>query len=75
MSTRPAWSEVPEWANFLARDADGSWFAYANEPEIADEPGMWSNTREGRFECVLPGNWDDWQETLHDRREEGNEDE
>lgn len=26
-------AHVPEWANFIAQDADGSWYAYFEQPE------------------------------------------
>ena len=26
--------DVPEWANFIAMDADGKWFAFQNKPVI-----------------------------------------
>lgn len=41
------WSGAPRWAKYLAQDADGEWFWYANEPEL----GRWCwlpSVRDGR---------------------------
>lgn len=27
------WDEAPEWANYVARDADGEWYWYENKPK------------------------------------------
>jgi hypothetical protein len=32
----PDWSQAPEWANYVAMDADGEWFWYSEEPTIVD---------------------------------------
>jgi hypothetical protein len=28
----PDWSQAPEWANYVAMDADGAWYWYSHEP-------------------------------------------
>lgn len=28
----PDWSQAPEWANYVAMDADGAWYWYSDEP-------------------------------------------
>ena len=33
---KPKWSEAPEWANFLAMDADGKWWWFRNKPIVGD---------------------------------------
>lgn len=29
---KPDWKDAPEWANYLAMDADGYWYWYENLP-------------------------------------------
>lgn len=28
----PDWNDAPEWANYVAKDGDGEWYWYENEP-------------------------------------------
>jgi hypothetical protein len=35
MTNKPDWKDAPDWANFLARDADGSWWWYRDIPHIS----------------------------------------
>lgn len=30
---KPDWKDAPEWANWLAMDADGKWYWYENNPK------------------------------------------
>jgi hypothetical protein len=30
---QPNWDDVPEWANWLAQDANGGWYLYENKPD------------------------------------------
>lgn len=30
--SKPSWDDAPEWANWLAMDADGTWFWFEDEP-------------------------------------------
>jgi hypothetical protein len=34
---KPNWSDSPSWANYLAQDANGAWWWYANKPIIWNE--------------------------------------
>ena len=43
---KPRWEDAPEWANWLAMDADGGWFWYENEPAPIPQ-AVWS-APEGR---------------------------
>lgn len=45
---KPDWKDAPEWAKFLAEDADGTWWWYEAEPEQG-ENGNWSNQRKTQF--------------------------
>jgi hypothetical protein len=29
---KPDWNDAPEWANYVAMDADGEWYWFAKEP-------------------------------------------
>jgi hypothetical protein len=35
----PHWKDAPEWANYLAKDYDGEWYWYEEEPVL--EYGQW----------------------------------
>lgn len=37
---KPSWDQAPEWANYLAMDADGTWYWYKNQPEL-NVSGYW----------------------------------
>ena len=43
---KPSWSQAPEWAQYLAMDADGFWFWYLEVPEPEDSKWMPDNTYE-----------------------------
>jgi hypothetical protein len=34
---KPDWEDAPEWANWLARDADGELCWFENEPQLRGE--------------------------------------
>lgn len=38
---KPDWKLAPEWANYLAFDANGKWFWFENEPKIHDSEDIW----------------------------------
>lgn len=31
---KPDWKDAPDWANWLAMDADGEWWWYERKPEF-----------------------------------------
>ena len=35
----PAWSEFPNWVNFIAMDSDGRWHGFGREPYVEDSFG------------------------------------
>lgn len=45
---KPSWDDAPEWANYVAKDANGSWHWYEMEPEWDDCFDAW----------VTDGRWD-----------------
>lgn len=62
---KPDWKDAPEWANFLAMDADGDWYWYMAKPQIeCPTDSYWANV--GRYQkaghTINP-----WQETLERR--------
>ncbi len=45
--------ELPEWAEFLAQDADGSWWAYEAHPNQQD--AGWYENEVGRIQRLAKG--------------------
>lgn len=62
---KPNWKEAPEWANYLAQDADGAWYWYEDEPKI--EGNQWI-VESGRDDEADHSNLN-WKETLEKRLE------
>ena len=63
--TKPSWTDAPEWADYLAQDADGKWYWYENEPDDSNRLASWSPSF---------GLWDkaelrnpNWRSTLEQR--------
>ena len=55
---KPSWDDAPEWANFLAMDADGEWCWHEKKPNAGD--GLWIPGL-GKWKVVkVPA----WEETL-----------
>ena len=40
------WVDVPKWARWLARDANGTWFWYQHRPRALPGDDEWSLTRD-----------------------------
>ena len=38
----PDCTRLPEWVRWIAQDADGTWWAYAHEPNLGDR-GWYEN--------------------------------
>lgn len=61
--------EIPEWANWLAQDEDGGWYAYENKPHCELNDIWSSNVRKGRFEFLYKDGYleyvADWREQLY----------
>jgi hypothetical protein len=62
---KPSWDDAPEWANYLARDHDGSWWWYEHEPTL--ERGEWFPVKSSKFD--LPHALEDVMPTLEQRPE------
>lgn len=50
---KPDWKDAPEWANWLAMDANGKWVWHASKPEKSY--GGWSAT--GWYEVAKVKNY------------------
>ena len=63
--TKPDWKYAPKWANWLAKDKDGTWFWYAEKPEAHEDDGIWDTLI---FKiCQLAQKPEDWKDTLEER--------
>jgi hypothetical protein len=56
-----SWDDAPKWANWLAMEANGKWYWYADKPMLGDN--IWISL--GRFLPADPSNG--WQKTLQQR--------
>lgn len=61
--SKPKWDDAPAWAKWLARDLDGVWFWYENEPYIS--PRNW-NVAAGEMTVAIQ-KIGDWRDTLEGR--------
>lgn len=63
--SKPDWGDAPEWANYLARDEDGGWYWYENNPVAGcdewDENGGKLSKAGFSLEDI------NWQDTLEKR--------
>ena len=64
---------IPEWAQFLAQDEDGSWFAYEEKPfciGMVKGDGIF-DVKDGRFKQLSGGSSQkiDWSSTLCGRED------
>lgn len=44
-SGKPPWKDAPEWAQWLAQNADGDWYWYADKPRIFVTTSRWASSR------------------------------
>ncbi|HPS39448.1 MAG TPA: hypothetical protein PL124_08570 [Candidatus Cloacimonadota bacterium] len=55
---KPDWKDAPDWAKWLAMDANGIWGWYSNKPTIVDElDGEWFSDT-GKWEEVSTSGWE-----------------
>lgn len=40
---KPDWKDAPEWAQYLAMDADGKWYWYEKQPILVR--GRWTRAK------------------------------
>ena len=62
----PSWDKAPEWANWLAQDANGRWFWFKLEPLINEEFEEWLSPSDNELaEYGAP--CENWRATLIQR--------
>lgn len=64
---KPDWKDAPEWAKYLAIDANDDWWWFENEPYISECCGEWHDPR-GRIKCARLS----WRDSLEERPNESN---
>jgi len=53
--------QIPDWANWIAQDADGEWVAHASEPSVGYS--CWNSMR--KYQVIAAGKPPaDWTKTL-----------
>lgn len=63
---KPSWNDAPEWAQWVAQDADGEWFWYEEKPGLAS--CTWYENDGEDVVFALKGNENpNWRETLEQR--------
>jgi uncharacterized iron-regulated membrane protein len=60
----PDWKDAPEWANYRARDADGSWYWFEFEPYRSSNCWM---RQKGRTAICDASINDPWTSTMEKR--------
>jgi len=60
---KPSWDDAPEWAQWLAMDADGEWAWYELQPSKALAHDFWV----GAGRCEAASTNIGWVETLEPR--------
>jgi hypothetical protein len=59
MNNKPKWEDAPEWANYLAQDADGRWHWYKSEPISTSDEEWYSNSQWEQADTkIFSQNWD-----------------
>jgi len=61
----PDWNDAPEWANYVAKDDDGEWYWYENEPTPDIDSWEW-NANGGRKEIYFQA-YPFWGDSLQPR--------
>jgi len=49
---KPDWKDAPEWANWIAKDKDGEWRAFENEP-TPDESEGYHRPNGGKHQVIV----------------------
>ena len=52
---KPEWKDAPDWAQWLAMDANGDWYWYELEPDYNGEEWEHIGAVSIAFECPYPG--------------------
>ena len=59
--SKPKWEDAPEWAQWLAMDANGVWFWYSDKPAVDGD--CWRSN--GKYSCACDG--DEWESEIEER--------
>lgn len=62
---KPSWNDAPEWAQWLAKDADEMWYWHEKQPYKSYERGEWKSA--GRSKMIEDGI--DWWNSCEARPE------
>lgn len=63
---KPQWSDAPEWAKWLAMDANGEWWWFQRQPVTASEWRM-ERSPDGQLSEATPQPDPNWRDTLEPR--------
>lgn len=63
LQNKPRWLDAPEWAEWLAQDADGEWYWYKSKP-VETKECHWHAGNQFCAKGVVLG---DWRDTLEQR--------
>jgi len=64
-SGKPDWKDAPEWANYLAQDADGTWWWYESQPSPISDG--WSPGFSRPYKPYDPPRLNNWSSTMEKR--------
>jgi hypothetical protein len=63
--SKPSWADAPDWANYLAMDADGEWHWFDERPR--HEVNSWEHSFSRR---EFAGESLNWRQTLEEKPKE-----
>lgn len=63
---KPKWSDAPDWAKYLAMDANGEWYWYKSKPKKLKDCDCWSG---GKYGYYAGNSFEGWKQTLEARPE------
>jgi len=68
VSNRPSDEQIPDWANYIAMDSDGCWWAYSTKPVLDSEGGGFGDrSADEQRSCVEIGDdsiFEDYADSL-----------
>ena len=70
-----SWDGCPAWANWRAKDEDGSWWWYDQRPVLIEQNGNWRHAKLTKLSGIIPSSHTptftgDWKDSLQQRPEE-----
>lgn len=67
---KPSWHAAPDWANYLAQDADGDWFWFSHMPARMSRSAKVWRTLLGKVELAMAARPSPhWHQSLQARPE------